>query len=328
MKIAITGGTGFVGRHLARSLVNSGHEVVLIARGVDRRDPEIRTLDGAVFAPIGINDEEALVRVFDGCDAVAHCAGINRETGEQTYQRVHVEGTQNVVNAARRAGVKRMLFLSFLRARPGCSSPYHESKWAAEEIVRGSGLDYTVIRAGVIYGKGDHMLDHLSHAFHTFGFLATVGMKQKTIRPLAVSDLIKVTQASLTQGRLTRETVAMVGPEEMSLSEAARRVAGVIGKRIVVFPLPVFLHYLIAWCFEQTMIIPLVARAQVRILSEGVAEALPVVGQLPEDLLPATRFTEDEIRRGLPPAGKFGLKDCRCMHERAGSVLGLRRLSE
>jgi len=163
MKIAITGGTGFVGRHLARRLTKDGHEVVLIARGVDRRDPEIRQLARATFVPIGLDDADQLAQAFAGCDSVAHCAGINREIGHQTYQQVHGEGTRNVVNVARRAGVKKVLLLSFLRARPQCGSAYHESKWTAEEIVRSSGLDYTVVKAGIIYGKGDHMLDHLSH---------------------------------------------------------------------------------------------------------------------------------------------------------------------
>ncbi len=182
MRIAITGGTGFVGRRLARALSEGGHEVVLIARGIDHRDESVRRLAGASFAPIGIDDEDKLASVFAGCDGVAHCAGINREIGNQTYQRVHVEGTRNVVNAAKRAGVRKVVLLSFLRARPNCGSGYHESKWAAEEIVRSSGLDYTVLKAGVIYGRGDHMLDHLSHALRTFPLFALVGLKDTFMR--------------------------------------------------------------------------------------------------------------------------------------------------
>ena len=104
MKIAITGATGFVGRHLARSLSYRGHELVLIARGVDGRDRTVRRIHGAQFHSVPVTDEDALARAFEGCDAVAHCAGINREMGGQTYRRVHIEGTQAVVNAARRAG--------------------------------------------------------------------------------------------------------------------------------------------------------------------------------------------------------------------------------
>ena len=134
MKIAITGGTGFVGRHLAEKLVESGHEVVLISRGMDNRDQNIRKLDKSEFRSIGTNNVEALANAFQGCYAVAHFAGINREIGEQTYTAVHIDGTRNVVAAAKKAGVKKILFLSFLRARPNCGSTYHESKWTSEEL--------------------------------------------------------------------------------------------------------------------------------------------------------------------------------------------------
>ena len=211
MRVAITGGTGFVGGHLARRLVAGGHEVVLIARGVDHREPGIYKLKNAKFFAEDLSKVEELEKAFAGCDAVVHCAGINREIGMQTYQRVHVEGTRNVVEAARRTGVHKLALLSFLRARPNCWSGYHESKWAAEEIVRASGLDYTILKAGVIYGLGDHMLDHLSHALHTFPVFALVGMKDRPVRPLAVEDLAEIIEASLTDSRLSRKTIARNG---------------------------------------------------------------------------------------------------------------------
>ena len=311
MKIAITGGTGFVGGHLARALVKEGHQVKIIARGADKRDGTIRKLGHATFHPIGTGDEEKLTKAFAGCDAVAHCAGINREIGNQTYQRVHIEGTRNVVNAARRAGAKKILLVSFLRARPNCGSGYHESKFAAEEIVRASGLDYTIFKPGVIYGRGDHMLDHLSHAFHTFPVFAFVGFKEKLVAPLAVADFVCVMQAAIVAGRLSRQTVAVTGPDQMPLTEAVRRVASAVGKRPSMFPLPLWFHYAFGWLCEQTMTIPLISIGQVRILSEGIVEPLPVCGDVPDDLKPRRTFTKEQIRMGLPEAKAFGLADCR-----------------
>lgn len=311
MKIAITGGTGFIGRHLAQALVSGGHEVILIARGEDCRDGSIRKLIHAHFVPISLDDEEKLTQAFAGCDGVAHCAGINREIGSQTYQRVHVEGTRNVVNAAKRAGVKKVLLLSFLRARPNCGSAYHESKWAAEEIVRSSGLNYTVVKAGVIYGNGDHMLDHLSHAFYTFPIFAFVGMRDQRMRPTSVEDMVHILKASLTEGRFSRQTIAVTGPEELTLNEAVKRVARVVGKQPLMFRMPVWFHYLFAWSAEQVMTIPLVSLAQVRMLAEGLVEPSFPCDPLPEDLRPKTRFTDDQIRKGLPEAAPFGLRDIR-----------------
>ena len=310
MKIAITGGTGFVGAHLAAQLAGEGHEIVIVSRG------ERRMQDGTNFEHVvsSLAGSKVLAEAFAGCDAVAHCAGINRELGTQTFQRVHVEGTRNVVKAAQEAQVKKILLMSFLRARPNCDSPYHDSKWAAEEIVRDSGLDYTIIRAGMIYGRGDHMLDHLSHALYTFPFFALVGFKEKGIRPLAIEDLVAVLRAALIEKRLSHSTVALTGPEELYLSEAIRRVARVVGKKIPMLPAPVWFHELLARLWELTMKVPLAARAQVRILSEGVVAPALTCDSLPADLSPGLGFTDEQIRKGLPAPGPFTLRDLRCCH--------------
>jgi len=304
MKIAITGGTGFVGSHLADRLKSEGHEVLLLAR---RR----RANQAHSFVPNYLSDVTQLTAVFRGYDAVAHCAGINRERGKQTFQRVHIAATRNVIEAAKAAGVKKIILMSFLRARQKCGSPYHESKWEAEEIVRNSGLDYTIIKAGVVYGRGDHMLDHLSHALHTFPFFALVGLEEKSICPLAVEDLVNVMRAALVERRLKRQTIALLGAEEIYLSEAVRRVAEVVGKHPIMFPLPIWLHRFMAHVFETTMKIPLASVAQIKILSEGVVEAATPVTPVPYDLVPTRRFTVEQIRNGLPEAKSFCVGDLR-----------------
>ena len=293
MKIAITGGTGLIGTHLAKSLASE--EVVLISRRTGT----------------AVDDVDALAKRFEGCDVIAHCAGINREIGEQTYERVHVRGTAAVIEAAKRAGVRKIVLMSFLRARPSCGSAYHESKWAAEELVRKSGLDFTILKSGMIYGRGDHMLDHLSHALHTFPLFLMVGLREKAIRPVAIEDLIRVLRAAV-MGRMSRETVAVTGAEELTLSEAVRRVARVTGRRVWMLRAPVWMHIALAQVFEWTMKVPLVAKAQVRILSEGVVEAVPFASEVPRDLAPQRSFTDAQIDSGLPPRGGFTLRDLRC----------------
>ncbi len=311
MRVAITGGTGFAGRHLARSLVADGHDVVLVARGVDRRDEGIRAGPGARFVRASTEDEEALVAAFAGCDAIAHFAGINREIGSQTYPRVHVAGTRAVIAAAHRAGARKVVYLSFLRARPACGSGYHESKWAAEELVRRSGLDHTVLKASVLYGRGDHMLDHLTRAFHTFPIFPLVGLRDRAMRPTVIHDLVRIARSSLLEGRLSGQTVAVVGPEELTLGEAVRRVARVAGRRPLFVRLPVAVHYVFAWGFERLMVVPLVALAQVRILSEGITEPAAACDALPADLAPATPFSDAVIRAELPAPEPFGPRDLR-----------------
>ena len=312
MKIAITGGTGFVGGHLAKRMLAEGHDIVLVSRTATRQGTVPSGSPSVAHVSSDLSNIQVLADAFAGCDAVAHCAGINREIGTQTFQRIHIDGTRNVVEAAKRAGVRRIALMSFLRARPACGSPYHESKWAAEQLVRNSGLDYTIVKAGMVYGRGDHMLDHLSHAFYTLPILATVGFRQKGIRPLAIDDLVNVLHAAVVNGRLTRRTIAITGAEELYLSDAARRVAAVLGRRIWIFRAPLWFHYALAKVCELTMKVPLVARAQVRILSEGVVEPAVECDPLPSDLMPVRRFTPEQIRGGLPEAGPFGVHDLRC----------------
>jgi NADH dehydrogenase len=308
MKIAITGGTGFVGRHLANRLAAEGHEVVAIGRRARPADLDSRVM----VVGADVLDRQALTDAFAGCEAVAHCAGINREIGSQTYAAVHVRGTQGVVDAAKSAGVQRIAMVSFLRARPDGPTEYHRSKWQAEEIVRDSGLTWTILKSGVIYGRGDHMLDHLSHAFYTFPIFGLVGLHDRPVRPVAVDDVCRVLEAAMTgDPRLADRTVAVLGPDELQLGEAVRRVAAVAGRRPLFIKLPVAIQLVIAHAAELTMRVPLLAVAQAHILAEGVVDPLPNAEPLPPDLYPRTPFSEDAIRRGLPDPGGFGRADLR-----------------
>jgi NADH dehydrogenase len=217
-----------------------------------------------------------------------------------------------VVEAARRAGVMKIILISFLRARPNCGSGYHESKWAAEEIVRASGLDYTVLKCGVIYGKGDHMLDHLSHGFYTFPVFAFVGFRDKPSRPNAVEDVARIIKEAAVNNALPRKTVAVLGPEKLTLREAVRRVAKVVGEHPLMFPMPVWFHYILGWFVERLMTVPLVSTAQVKMLSEGLAEPAPPCELVPDTLASRIPFSEEQILKGLPAPGPFRRKDFRC----------------
>src|SRR5947207_13810781 len=123
-----------------------------------------------------------------------------------------MRGAAAVVDAARAAGVRKIVYLSFLRARPACGSPYHESKWAAEETVRGSGLDYTILKSGVIYGRGDHLLDHVSRALYTFPFFPIVGLRPTRLRPVFVGDVVRIAHADPLDPTLSRLTCEVYGP--------------------------------------------------------------------------------------------------------------------
>lgn len=288
----MTGGTGFVGRHVVE------------------RYPDDRVVTVSRRTGVDVDDLDALTTAFHGCEVVAHLAGINREIGDQTYEHVHVRGTATVLEAAKRAAVRKVILLSFLRARPGTGSGYHESKWQAEELVRSSGLDFTILKAGMIYGHGDHLVDHLSHVVQTIPFFATVGLREKPIRPVPIGELVDVVVAAA-DGRLSRQTVAVVGAESLTMTKAVRRVAAVVDRPVIVVPAPVWALQALGLASELAMTVPLVATAQVRMLAEGVSDAWGEVSPLPPDLRPRHAFDREQILAALPPRGGFTLRDLR-----------------
>jgi hypothetical protein len=111
---------------------------------------------------------------------------------------------------------------------------------------------------------------------------------------------------------LPRATIAVTGPEELTLEAAVRRVASVVDRRPLFVRMPIAFHYALAWFAERVMHVPLVSIAQVRILSEGLVEPTGDVTPLPDHLVPRRAFTPARILAGLPEPAPFGCGDLRC----------------
>ena len=137
-------------------------------------------------------------------------------------------------------------------------------------------------------------------------------MHERPVRPVAVDDVARLLEAAaLGDRRLADRTIEVLGPETMPLGEAVRRVARVTGRRPVFVRLPIAAHLLIARFAEALMRVPLISIAQVHILAEGIVDAAPFADQPPADLAPATAFSDEAIRDGLPEPGGFGCSDLR-----------------
>jgi len=273
--------------------------VILIARGQYTRTTQ--PIEGTSLLSLDTNDTENLTRAFEGCDAVVHCAGTSVEDSKQTFYRLHVDGTRSAVIASENARVKKFVLVSYLNVRPNVKSEYHTTKWQGEEIVRASKLNFTILKAGLVYGPGDHLLNNLSNLFRKMPVFAAVGLKEKTVRLVAVEDLVEVIRLCLVEDRFSRQTVAVLGPEEFPFSQAARRIAKAMGKpSLLVLPFPVFFHRILAFFSERFMPKPLITKSQVQMLADGISQPTLESVPLPDELKPKTLFTEEQIRKGLP----------------------------
>lgn len=154
--VFVTGASGSVGSAVVRALVSRGHRVVALVRGATSQfaPSSVLTVQGDLLQPAGWRNSLA------GCDAVIHLVGIIREQPANgvTFHRMHVEGTQAIVDAATDAKVRRYVHMSALGSRPNAVSQYHRTKFAAEEYLRRSGLDWTIFRPSLIHGeRGEFM---------------------------------------------------------------------------------------------------------------------------------------------------------------------------
>jgi uncharacterized protein YbjT (DUF2867 family) len=147
--LAVTGGTGFVGQRLLRLALAEGYDVRALTRGWKPPEHEIAWVDGALDRP------ETLVKLCSGADAVIHVAGAINAPDRAGFEAVNVAGTANMIDAARKAGVRRFVHISSLSAREPDLSNYGWSKARAERLVAASGLNWTIIRPPAVYGPGD-----------------------------------------------------------------------------------------------------------------------------------------------------------------------------
>ena len=149
LTLAITGATGFVGRHLAERAVARGFSVKALARRAQPAATGIEWVDGAIDPPAGLG------RLVQGADAVIHVAGAINAPGKAGFISCNVDGTRAMIAAAGAAGVKRFIHVSSLAAREPGLSDYGHSKAVSEELLPASGLDWTIVRPPAVYGPGD-----------------------------------------------------------------------------------------------------------------------------------------------------------------------------
>lgn len=232
MKVLVTGGSGFVGREIVRQLVAAGHAVRVLARGTKPAVNGVETVTGTVLRP------ESLPAACAGCDAVIHLVGIISEVGDQTFERVHTEGTRNLIAAARNAGIQRFVQMSALGTRPEAASRYHRSKWEAEQAVRSSGLAWTILRPSLVYGPGDGFVNLFVRMSRWSPVLPVIGSGQSLVQPVAVADVARCFVGALGEPGSVSQTFDVCGPDRLSFNAVLEEILAATGRRRLKLHLP------------------------------------------------------------------------------------------
>ena len=237
MKVAVVGATGFVGSHLVPRLVERNHEVIAISRD-GRPLPAWGTDIEARAADVVTGD---LAEALNGADAAVHLAAIPREGRGRRFSEVNVLGTQRVVEAAERIGLKRLVHLSVLGVSDDPQLRYLHSKWRGEEAVRGSSLEWVVLRPSLMFGIGDGFFNLIKTTLKWWspGIVVIPGDGLTRFQPLSADDLAIAVEKSLTDADRAGSVYELGGPEWVTYREIVDAVIAATGMRRLKLGMPI-----------------------------------------------------------------------------------------
>jgi NADH dehydrogenase len=295
MRVIIAGGTGFLGRHVAGALVGAGHSVLLLARGTR---PTLAG-DGIEILRTDVATGALPLEAMRGSDALVNLIGIKREQGTQTFERVHVESTRHLVEAAKVLGVRRLVHISVVCSRPDPGSAYHDTKWRGEELVRAAGLDDTILKPGVIYGPGDDMVTHLVKMIRFAPVFPVVGRGDSLLQPVHVGDVAAAAVGALGNDRSIGKRYDVVGPERLTLRAVVETVARGVGLPLRVVGTPIWFQRAAVALMNALFRNPLSTPAQLQMLIDGLyGDPAPARDDLGVEPRP---FTVEEVRKLAGP---------------------------
>jgi NADH dehydrogenase len=232
MNVFVTGATGFVGGEILRQLDGAGHSVRILARRPQSSAVQNAVADFGVQVHQGnVLDAASLANGLKGIDAVIHLVGIISEVGRATFENIHTLGTKNIVMAAQKSGVRRYEQMSALGARPNAISRYHQSKWAAEEIVRKSGLDFTIFRPSIIYGPKDQFVNLFAKMARFSPAIPVMGNGRSRLQPIPVADVAACFVKALNQPASIGQTYDLCGSDTLTFDKLLDVIMEVTGRK-------------------------------------------------------------------------------------------------
>jgi len=271
MNVVVTGASGFVGSHMVQALMGAGHRV----RGLARKAPtgERRKAGAEYIEGVDVTTSTTLTaKMFENTDVVVHLVGIIQEAaGAQTFRRVHVDGTGNVIDAARSAGFEgRVVYMSALGSAPDAPSEYSRTKYEAEQVVEKSGLPYTIFQPSLVIGKDGEFVAQMGDLVKygglpvhvPFPVIPVPGSGLNKFQPIWIEDLCGCVVKALASRATDYQTYEVGGATQLTFNNLLEGFARSlhVSKPLVHAPVPVL--NVVATVMEAIMPKPPVTRDQ------------------------------------------------------------------
>ena len=256
--ILLTGGTGFVGSTIVRKSQERNLKVRCLVRkngalNAPLQEIGVETVEGDILKP------ETLDRGMEGVSVVIHLVGIRLEIGDANYERIHFEGTKNIVDAAKRAGVKRYIHMSALGVREGSRSRYFQTKWKAEEYVRSSSLQYTIFRPSIIFGQKDEFLNMFAKQIR-FSPIVPIVAPKTLFQPIWVEDVAECFLRAIEKKETIGMEYELAGLDRISMENLINAIVEAKKTWRLKIHLPMPMMKVNAFLFEKLLPRPPVTR--------------------------------------------------------------------
>jgi len=254
-----------VGSHLVRRLAQENIQTRCLVRGSS--NIELLKELGMEIVYGDVTDKDSLKKATMGMETVIHLVGIIIEHKGATFEIIHKQGTMDLVEACKKAGVRRFIYISALGARENARSRYHRTKWEAERAVINSGMEYVIFRPSIMIGEGGEFITMLSRIVRSAPVIPIIGGESK-VQPIYVENTADCIIKSLTDPKTTNRIFEIAGPDQITYKELFLTLMDVLGIDKPTFQIPITFMRPAACVLERVLEKPPITTQQLMMLEE------------------------------------------------------------